>query len=644
MLEGLAWIRDNSEAYCVTFVQRLDETELLRRFGGDLAWARLARYDNWEAVEELQMLGDVVRVGYCDGWAFVYEDNGYRGTLSEVLQPLSAGTVAVSVFRNINFLRCFGYAENTIVDTFSDPIMPFDDASPQVQALLHQAGITRETIEEAFDDFEDGMFALAKAAGVRLDRASIAEKPLLISVIKNPVSEFVADLLDRGADEQTADRLLAILRDRTGGYGYQEYPHQGCGWNLLALLHHALPDKRRPFHPDRPHLKRLHARAEDCLRALLSAQVMPALLKALDEEDQYLRAVVIEMLNLLVRFDLAQDDEATQERLLALASALEPLLKALKELRKDPPMPASPHSEHLRQKLAAENRKLQLSTSEIVKALIEFDRKHGGEDARKRLLALASAPDAEVASSAAIALGTLEDQRAVGPLLDVLDRFAREEEPAANFPYSFEREAVQLLGHMHPDNVIEHLLSLLRPQGEDTDPQQSPGRYHEARRQSAFQRDLLAVLGQIGGAQAIERLLTLLNPQARTQYECSFQQGLLAALTQTGDAQAVEPLLKLLNPRPEGRYAYDFQLRLLEALGNLGEKRVIEPLARLLNPDAHHPYEWHFQEYLIKALRQLGDSRADLQVVEQAFQQWSKTTQRVSRVSLVHPPRGAKEL
>ncbi len=228
MLDGLAWIRDNSEAYCVTFVKGLDETELLRRFGGDLAWARLARYDDWEAVEELQMFGDVVRVGYCDGWAFVYEGNGYRGTLSEVLQPLSAGTAAVSVFRNINALMNFGYAEDgTILAKFEPPPLE-EDISPRVLTLLSQAGIPQHFDEDEDYDAEEIMLLLAEAAGVRMDHASIAEKPLLTSVIKNPVSDFVADLLDHGADEQAADRLLALLRNRTGGYGYQEYPHQGC--------------------------------------------------------------------------------------------------------------------------------------------------------------------------------------------------------------------------------------------------------------------------------------------------------------------------------------------------------------------------------------------------------------------------------
>ena len=641
MLEGLTWIRDNREAYCVTFARGLDETELLRRFGGDLAWARMARYDDWEALEELRQFGNVVQVGWCDNWVFVYEDNGYRGTLSEVLPPLSVGTVAVSVYCNINAVTCFCYAEDgTIIAQFEPGLWSFEDASPRVQALMGQAGMTRERIEKevhekGFYDSVEMMFALAEAAGVRLDRASIAEKPLLTSVISNPVSDFVKDLLDQGVGEQIADRLLALLGN-THGYGYQEYGYTGYGWNLLDILRHGLPKKQRLFHPDEARLRRLGARAEELLRTLLSAGILPVLLKALDEGDYHLQSTVIELLSILVRFDLTQDDEAMQERLLALASAPEPLLKALEDLRKGPLVPDS-HSEYLRQSLAEKNRRLRSSIAEIVKALIEFEQKHDGEEARKRLLALASASEAEVASPAAITLGTLGDQRAVEPLLRVLDRYAREEEPA-HMPYPSETEALQLLGQLRVTSITEKLLNLLRSPSDDPDLQQDAGGRYDVRRQIGFQRDLLAALGQIGGAPVIERLLPLLNPQAQTQYACSFQRGLLAALSQTGGSQIAPPLLKLLNPRPEANSAFDFQLRLLEALGKLGDQRAIKPMAYLLNPDAHHPYEWIFQEYLIKALRQLGDTRAELQVVESAFEQWSKTTQRVTRVSFVQHP------
>jgi hypothetical protein len=69
MLEGLSWLRSHREAYCVTFAQGLDEAELLRRFGGDLSQARSIRSDDWETVEELQLFGEVVQVGWCNSTA-----------------------------------------------------------------------------------------------------------------------------------------------------------------------------------------------------------------------------------------------------------------------------------------------------------------------------------------------------------------------------------------------------------------------------------------------------------------------------------------------------------------------------------------------------------------------------------------------
>src|SRR5579883_2334824 len=99
MLEGLSWLHKNRQAYCVTFAQGIEETELLRRFGGNLSHARRISFDEWKTIEELQVFGEVIQVGWCEGWAFVYEDNGFRGTLTEVLRPLSAGTRVVSIFR-----------------------------------------------------------------------------------------------------------------------------------------------------------------------------------------------------------------------------------------------------------------------------------------------------------------------------------------------------------------------------------------------------------------------------------------------------------------------------------------------------------------------------------------------------------------
>lgn len=538
MLEGLSWLRSHSEAYCVTFAQGLDEAELLRRFGGDLSQARSIHYDDWETVEELQLFGEVVQVGWCNGWAFAYENNGFRGTLPEVLRSVSARTVAVSVYRNVNAVTRFCYAANGTIVAHFDPIdPPFEDASLRVQALLHQAGITREGVEEEdeedFYDFVEGMFALAEAAGVSLDRESLVEKPLLTSFIRNPLSDFVGDLLTRGGDERTASRLFALLDDK---WGYAS--------RLLHILKSGQQRERQPHIQDhRPLMARLRTITDGVLRTLLSVQITPALLKALDGGDQDLRSAAIE----------------------------------------------------------------------VLKALICFDQVHDEEGARERLLTLAGSTESEVAWPAALALGTLGDQRAVGPLLRILEGYSSlyADWQRAGMVYSPAGQAVQLLGQLRATSAIEPLLNLLDPQGGDID----------------FQRALYKALAQIGNVQIVGRLLLLLQAQPQSMGECSVQQALLAVLAQLDDPGIVEPLLKLLNPRPESLETADFQLHLLKALGNLGDQRAVEPLAQLLNLDVHHPYEWFFQENLAETLRQLGDTRAELQAVEQAVQNWRKTVQ-----------------
>jgi hypothetical protein len=195
MLEGLEWLGAWGDgAYCVIFARGVDEAELLHRLGGDLSSARLAGPgERWNVVEALrQQFDHVVEVGWCDGWAFAYEWNGLPPR-PETMRVISAGTVAVSVFRNVNAVTRFCYAEDGVIVANFDPIHArhkgfFADASPQVLALLERAGITPLIAEDEYDydedfDFVGAMHALAEAAGARMDRESIAEKPLLCAGI-----------------------------------------------------------------------------------------------------------------------------------------------------------------------------------------------------------------------------------------------------------------------------------------------------------------------------------------------------------------------------------------------------------------------------------------------------------------------------
>ncbi|MFI6047316.1 SMI1/KNR4 family protein [Nocardia sp. NPDC051321] len=90
------------EDFCLTFVQALDETELLRRFGA-LPETRRPRWrEEAESPDQWQNPGvllPVVRVGTHGGWAFGIEEGRHilEGTRGEVLRRVSRGTRAVSI-------------------------------------------------------------------------------------------------------------------------------------------------------------------------------------------------------------------------------------------------------------------------------------------------------------------------------------------------------------------------------------------------------------------------------------------------------------------------------------------------------------------------------------------------------------------
>ena len=185
MLGGLFWLRDQGRPYCITFARGLDETELLRRFGGKLSWA------HWAQVDAYVETGDVLQVGRCEGWTFAYEYNGYYGTFPEVLRTVSLGTVAITVYESINATLRFCSAEDGVMIADLDPLdLPFEEASPRVRALLDLAGVTPERAWSKTYDPVEALFALAEASGVRLDQEMIAEKLLLTSrIVSLPEAE-----------------------------------------------------------------------------------------------------------------------------------------------------------------------------------------------------------------------------------------------------------------------------------------------------------------------------------------------------------------------------------------------------------------------------------------------------------------------
>ena len=100
-----------SEAACMTWVRDVDQTEPLRRIGGEAPF-RMRSLDELDLeIEALYNAGSemflwepigaiVVRVS--DNWTLLVEPNGWAGTMAAELPEISAGTEAVSIFWNVN--------------------------------------------------------------------------------------------------------------------------------------------------------------------------------------------------------------------------------------------------------------------------------------------------------------------------------------------------------------------------------------------------------------------------------------------------------------------------------------------------------------------------------------------------------------
>jgi hypothetical protein len=87
-------------------------------------------------------------VGHVGGVAFAWEDNGFQGADKGVLQALSAGTRAVSMFWNVNAVMAFTLAEGGQVVRQFDPLFHDDDPSPVAEigsSMVEEAGLNWES-------------------------------------------------------------------------------------------------------------------------------------------------------------------------------------------------------------------------------------------------------------------------------------------------------------------------------------------------------------------------------------------------------------------------------------------------------------------------------------------------------------------
>lgn len=97
-----------SQASCVTVVTGLSAEEVLRAFGADPASRP------WREEETRQSAGlrQWVSVREVDGVVIAFEDNGFQGSLGDVLRRLSARGRAASMFWNVNALTRLSFARD----------------------------------------------------------------------------------------------------------------------------------------------------------------------------------------------------------------------------------------------------------------------------------------------------------------------------------------------------------------------------------------------------------------------------------------------------------------------------------------------------------------------------------------------------
>ncbi|WP_406173074.1 DUF6461 domain-containing protein [Streptomyces sp. NBC_00996] len=93
-MDGIAWIREALDAYCVTFARGLSVDELVRRLGTDPARI-LPSVSAHEAELLARDEGPVARLGTGNGWAFALESASAEGTDRRTLRRVSEGTEAV---------------------------------------------------------------------------------------------------------------------------------------------------------------------------------------------------------------------------------------------------------------------------------------------------------------------------------------------------------------------------------------------------------------------------------------------------------------------------------------------------------------------------------------------------------------------
>lgn len=208
-----------------------------------------------------------------------------------------------------------------------------------------------------------------------------------------------------------------------------------------------------------------------------------------------------------------------------------------------------------------------------------------GNAAVEPLISALGSEGIEIREKAAYILGDIGDNKAVEPLIAILED--KDED------YELREKAVEALGKIRDVRAVEPLIDAAC---HDTE--------HAVRCAS------VTALGDIGNAQAVEPLIGLLRDKSSPSM--MMMRGLAAeALGKIGDDTAVEPLIRVLEDHREGEWVRD---KAAWALLHLDDDRIELPLlkyfklkldaiAKLKAPE--HDYEWEVLEAVGRLIARL---------------------------------------
>ncbi|MGS2641856.1 DUF6461 domain-containing protein [Streptosporangium sp. LJ11] len=193
--DDYAWQDDSGTLgpnYTLTFVEGLDEGEVLRRFGvAPQDVGPLTDEDVYERLEVTGGQGDLVMVVALGAWTVAVERSGWQGVRPEMLRELSRdGGQAIAVSRQDYGHHRFAHAADGQVHTSFDPGFPGtrEGADPgHLDDHLRELGID-PAADDQIDNHLPAALALAsRVSGVMLTPAHL-EGPLLGGRITTPLA------------------------------------------------------------------------------------------------------------------------------------------------------------------------------------------------------------------------------------------------------------------------------------------------------------------------------------------------------------------------------------------------------------------------------------------------------------------------